>query len=151
MSLLTGNNGAIYINNGTHDVNLAQIKSFSVDIKASTIETSVMGQDSKTYLKGLGEWSGSADIIVDTDNLYGGANPIAVLNGTAGLVGDNPVGVKLYIDYESGTPVDDVWQGYVIITDFALKAPHDNMIEATVSFTGSSTVAFTQGSNVVPA
>jgi hypothetical protein len=138
MSILTGNNGVVSINSQ----NLASVKSFSIDIKSATIETTSMGIDAKTYVKGLGEWAGSADVIVDLTNLTGGATAVPQLIGTSGAVGDAPVAFTGYLD-SVGSPTGKKFTGNVIVTDFAMKVPHDNMVEATISFTGSGSVTFT--------
>ena len=135
---LTGNNGKITIG-GTQVLN---VKTYSVDIKGDTIETTSMGQDVRTYLKGLSSWSGSADVLVDTANLTGGANAIAALIATGGLVGDSAAACVFYLD-SVGSPSGKNFAGNAIITGFNVKSSMDGMVEGTLSFQGSGSVTYT--------
>ena len=138
MATLTGNNGKITIG-GTQVFN---VKTYSVDIKGDTIETTSMGQDVRTYLKGLSSWSGSADVIVDTRNLTGGTNAIAALITTGGLVGDQAAACVFYLD-SVGSPSGQNFSGSAIVTGFNIKSSMDGMVEGTLSFQGSGSVTYT--------
>ena len=80
MATLTGNNGVVKIDNasGTPTA-VAAVRNFSVEITADTIETTAMGQETRSYVKGLSSFSGSADIYFDPANLTGGDSVIAAL------------------------------------------------------------------------
>lgn len=138
MATITGNNGKITIG-GTQ---LLSVKSYSVEIKADTIETSAMATDVRTYVKGLASWSGSADVIVDTANLTGGASAIAALIATGGVVGDSAAACVFFID-SVGAPTGKQFAGNAIVTGFSVKSSMDGMVEGTVSFQGSGSVTFT--------
>lgn len=139
MAVLTGNNGVVKIDNasGTPKT-IAGVRNFSVDITSDTIETTTMGVDVRTYLKGLSSWSGSADIYVDPDNLTGGGNVVAALMTTGGAVGDSTVTVELYLDGSS-----DKFSGEAIVTGFSASSSMDGLVEGTISFQGSGAVTFT--------
>ena len=88
MAILTGNDGSLVVGTTT----VAALRNFSIEQTSDTIETTTMGKDVRTYLKGLSSWSGSADVIVSlgTDgNLTGGSAEIAKLIATGGAVGDS--------------------------------------------------------------
>jgi hypothetical protein len=140
-TLLSGNNGKIEIAGKA----VAAVKTFSVDITSDTIETSTMGVDTRTYIKGLSSWNGSADIIVDfasdTGNLTG-TNVISALNGTAALVGDTGTVFTAYMD-SVGTPAGKKWAGNIIVTGFSQTANMDGMIEGTISFQGTGPITYT--------
>jgi predicted secreted protein len=139
MSILTGNNGVVKIDNasGTPTA-IASVKNYSVEIKADTIETTSMGIDARTYVKGLSSFSGSADVYFDTANYTGGANVVAVLNPTGGTVGDSAVSIELYLNNTS-----DKFSGEIIVTGYSVKSSMDGMVEASISFTGSGAITFT--------
>lgn len=139
MSILTGNNGVVKIDNasGTPTA-VASVRNFSVDITSDTIEKTAMGNDSRQYLKGLSQWSGSADIYFDPANLTGGASVIAALIPTAGAVGDAPITIELYLD---GTA--DKFAGEAIVTGYTVNSSMDGMVEASISFQGSGACTFT--------
>ena len=139
MAILTGNNGRVLIDNagGTLTQVLA-VRTFSVELTADTIETSTMGVDVRTYLRGMSTWSGSADVYFDDANYTGGASVIAALNPTALAVGGGTTTIELYLD---GTA--DKFAGEVIITGFTVNSSLDGMAEASLSFQGSGPCVFT--------
>jgi hypothetical protein len=139
MAILTGNNGRVLIDNagGTLTQVLA-VRTFSVELTADTIETSTMGVDVRTYLRGMSTWSGSADVYFDDANYTGGASVIAALNPTALAVGGGTTTIELYLD---GTT--DKFAGEVIITGFTVNSSLDGMAEASLSFQGSGPCVFT--------
>lgn len=137
MATLTGNNGKITVG-GT---NVLSVRNFTCDITSDTIETTTMGVDVRTYLKGLSAWSGSADVYVDTDNLTGGASAIAALIATGGAVGDASAAVVLALD-SSGSTLLKKLSGNAIITGFTVKSSMDGMVEGSISFQGSGAITY---------
>jgi len=138
MATITGNNGKITIG-GTQVLN---VKTYSVDIKSDTIETSAMLTDVRTYVKGMSSWSGSADVLVDVANLTGGASAIAALIATGGLVGDSAAACVFYLD-SVGSPSGKNFSGNAIVTGFNVKSSMDGLVEATVAFQGSGAISWT--------
>jgi predicted secreted protein len=135
MPTLTGNNGAVTINN----VNVAAVRSFSVELTRDTIETSTMGVDVRTYVNGMSSFSGSADIYFDPAQFD--ANE-TTFNPTAGLVGAGSVGVKLYIEENYSGANDYAFTGNVIITGYSVNSTFDGMVEASISFQGTGATVF---------
>ena len=139
MATLTGNNGVVKIDNASGTpTTVAAVRNFSVEITADTIEKTVMGNDTRQYLKGLSAWSGSADIYFDPANITGGANVIAALIPTGGSVGDSTVTVELYLDTTSNK-----FSGEAIVTGYTVNSSMDGMVEASISFQGSGACSFT--------
>jgi len=139
MATLTGNNGVVKIDNaGGTPTTIAGVRNFSVEITSDTIEKTVMGNDTRQYLKGLSSWSGSADIYFDPANLTGGASVVAALIPTGGAVGDSPITVELYLDGSS-----DKFSGDAIVTGYTVNSSMDGMVEASISFQGSGSCTFT--------
>lgn len=139
MAAITGNNGVLKIDNssGTPTA-IANVRNFSIDITSDTIETTTMGVDVRTYVKGLSQFSGSADIYFDTANYTGGASVVAVLNPTGTNVGTSPVTLEAYLDTTSNK-----FSGEVIITGFTVNSSMDGLVEASISFQGSGAMTFT--------
>jgi hypothetical protein len=135
MATITGNNGTISIYTGAAYTNVASVRNFSIDIKADTIETTVMTQDQRTYVPGLSSFSGSADIYFDTSDFD---TYETTFNPTAGVVGAPGIGGKFYIapDY-SGTSDYAFTASTIIITGYTVKSSMDGMVEASISFQGS--------------
>ena len=139
MATLTGNNGVVKIDNASGTpTTIAAVRNFSVEITADTIEKTVMGNDTRQYLKGLSQWSGSADIYFDAANLTGGASVVAALIPTGGTVGDSTVTVELYLDTTSNK-----FSGEAIVTGYTVNSSMDGMVEASISFQGSGACSFT--------
>jgi hypothetical protein len=143
MATLTGNNGTISVGG----VVVAATRNFSVELTSDTIETTTMGVDVRTYLKGLSTYSGSADIYFD--DTFFDTNESA-LNPTALAVGNAPINVKFYLDYAAGSGNDTVFNGSAIVTGFTVNSSMDGMVEASISFQGSGSSVFSTGSNLAP-
>jgi predicted secreted protein len=139
MAVLTGNNGVVKIDNasGTPTA-VAAVRNFSIEMTADTIETSVMGQETRSYVKGMSQWSGSADVYFDAANLTGGASVIAALIPTGGSVGDAPITVELYLNNTAGK-----FAGEAIVTGYTVNSSMDGLVEASITFQGSGAATFT--------
>lgn len=136
MALLTGNDGQLVVGSTT----IAALRNFSVELSADTIETTVMGNDARTYLAGLSTWQGSADIYFDTTE---STSSIFNLTGTA--VGASPITGKFYVKQDT---TDSAYTGTCLVTAYSVKSAHDGMVEATISLKGSGGLTYTTGSNV---
>jgi predicted secreted protein len=135
MAIQTGNNGAVSIDG----VNIAQVRSFSIEMTRDTIETSVMGTDVRTYVTGLSSFSGSADVYFDTAQFDTNE---AKFNPTAGLVGASGVAVKLYLEENYSSTSDYAFTGDVIVTGYTVNSSFDGLVEASISFQGTGAAAF---------
>ena len=145
MATLTGNDGAISVNG----ISVLAVRNFSIDMKADTIETTSMGIDVRTYVTGLSSFSGSADVYFDPDTATTGFDAAeTTFNPTTGLVGASGVAGKFYLAKDYTSTSDHVFQGTIIVTGYSVKSSMDGMVEATISFQGSGSTAFSTGSNV---
>ena len=148
MATLTGNNGAVSINGKA----VAAVRNFSIDITSDTIETTTMGTEARTYVKGLSTFSGSADIYFDTSD-WDSSGENTTWNGTDGssLVGASGVAGKFYLDLDgTGTNVDKAFTGDVIVTGYTINSSFDGMVEASISFQGTGGVTYSIGNTVYP-
>ena len=148
MATLVGNNGAVSINGKA----VAAVRNFSIDITADTIETTTMGTDARTYVKGLSTFSGSADIYWDSAD-WDSAGENTTWNSTDGssLVGADGVVGKFYLDLDStGTNADKAFTGNVIVTGYTINSSFDGMVEASISFQGSGGVTYSTTNLVYP-
>ena len=142
MAILTGNNGSIKLSTAVggavNSTAIAAVRSFSVEMTRDTIETSTMGQDFRTYVNGMSSWSGTADIYFDSAASTGHLAVYGVLNPTSGSVGQSTLATELYLDGSAGK-----FSGNIIITGFTVNSSMDGMVEASISFQGSSVCTFT--------
>lgn len=136
MATIVGNDGAIRFGANT----VINLRNFTCDITADTIETTTMGTDSRTYVRGLAGWSGSADIYVDPANLPAGSASaqISQLITTGGVVGDTPIAFRGNLNSTGSQNL----QGTVIITGFSINSTMDGLVEGSISFQGSDAVRF---------
>jgi len=146
MATLSGNNGTVAVGG----LVVAATRSWSVEITADTIETTVMGTDARTYVRGLSTYSGTADIYFDPSDFDTNES---TFNPTSGLVGGSPINVKFYVEYGTdgaGTGNDTVFTGSAVVTGYTVNSSMDGMVEASLSFQGSGATTFSTGSNVAP-
>jgi hypothetical protein len=136
MATLTGNDGQVVIAGLNPAAGNAVVctRNFSVDVTSDTIETSVMGDDTRTYVRGMSSWSGSADIYWDTSE----AANLNICSSTV-TVGATPIAIKLYVQQDATN--DKVYYGDGIITGFSVSSSMDGLVEATISFQGSGDLA----------
>jgi predicted secreted protein len=140
MAILSGNNGVIKIDAsvGGASTAVANVRNFSIDLTSDTIETTTMGVDVRTYLKGLSSWSGSADIYFDPAASTGTIATHAILNPTSGTVGSSTLSFEGILNTTAG-----VFGGEIIITGFTVNSSMDGMVEASISFQGSGACTYT--------
>jgi len=135
MAILVGNAGVITIEDDAGSAQtVAEVRSYTIETTADTIETSKMGSSTRSYVKGLSTYSGSADVYFDATHLT-----TIDINPTVGSVGalNKIVGIKLFPE---GTGTS--FNGDVIITGYSVTASFDGLIEATISFQGTGAVAY---------
>lgn len=139
MASLTGNAGVININGEA----VAEVRSYSIELTQDTIENTVMGDNSRQYVPGLSQFSGTADVYWDESHFAtsvssgdGKADLDALIQGTVGAPGD----VVTLIVYPSGTGAN--WTGSVVITGYTVNGSMDGMIEASISFQGSGALTY---------
>ena len=148
MATLVGNNGAISVNSKA----VAAVRNFSIDITSDTIETTVMGVDYRTYVKGVSSFSGSADIYWDSAD-WDSSGENTTWNPTDGssLVGASGVTGKFYLDLASGLgAADKVFIGDVIVTGYTINSSFDGMVEASISFQGTGGVTYSTSDTTYP-
>jgi predicted secreted protein len=142
---IVGNNGVVKVSTSSSAVTwstpgtsaptggtvVAEIRTYSVEATADTIETSVMGNDTRQYVKGMSTWTGSADVLWDATQY-----PLLQPTVSGDTVGSNPVAILFYPEGEAGS-TDKLIGGFAVITGFTVNASYDGLIEASISFQGS--------------
>jgi predicted secreted protein len=142
--VMTGNNGVLKIDNGSGTATaVGAVRNFTIEITSDTIETTRMGSDVRTYLKGLSSFSGSADIYFDPSEMpesTSSTTKILGLNPTLESIGSSPYTIELYLDGTTGNY--NKFSGEVIITGFSINSTMDGMVEGSISFQGSGGVTY---------
>lgn len=142
-SIITGNNGVVKMDDASGSLtSVASVRSFSLEITSDTIETTTMGSDSRTYLKGLSSFSGTAEIYYDGDEFptTNSGTDMSPFNPTLQTVGTSPYSIELFPDETNHAATK--FSGEIIVTGFTLNASMDGMVEASISFQGSGGVTY---------
>ena len=120
MAIHKGAEGTVHV--GTDAV--AEIRSYSVEETADTLETTSMGDAARTHLASLTSFSGSLDVFWDETD----AAQIALTVGTSVTIKFYPEGTASSAKYYSGT---------AIVTGVSRSASFDGLVEASISIQGT--------------
>ena len=120
MAIHKGSEGTVHV--GTDAV--AEIRSYSVEENADTLETTSMGDTARTHLASLTSFSGSLDVYWDEADTA----QIALTVGTSVTIKFYPEGTASSAKYYSGT---------AIVTGVSRSASFDGLVEASISVQGT--------------
>jgi len=125
MATHTGSEGLIKVGTDT----VGELRSFSLETTADTIESSNMGTTARTYKAGLTAWSGTASLFWDELD----AGQLALVLGTE-------IVIKVYP--EGATAGDKYYTGSAIVTAKSVSASFDGLVESSISFQGTGALSF---------
>ena len=120
MAIHKGSEGTVHV--GTDAV--AEIRSYSVEETADTLETTSMGDAARTHLASLTSFSGSLDVYWDEADTA----QIALTVGTSVTIKFYPEGTASSAKYYSGT---------AIVTGVSRSASFDGLVEASIAIQGT--------------
>ena len=126
----TGENGALkYAVSGTQTA-VAAVRSFTIDIETSTVETTVMGASggARTFLPTQNSFSGTADVYLRDEDAAQDAFYTAVSTGAE---------AALLEVFPSGGNTGIKISGNVIITGYSVTSTFDGLVEASITFQGT--------------
>lgn len=110
---------------------IAEIRSYSLEETADTLEDTTMGDSSRTYLPSLKTFSGSVDVFWDeTDTTGQGSFDVGA-------------SVTLAIYPEGDTAGDTYYSGSAIVTGKTITGSFDGMVEATFTLQGTGALTET--------
>ena len=122
-----GNNGSVKIKSGSDTLTaVADVRTWSVTVNRETVETTAMGDDFRKYLKGLGMFNGSMDIVYNDSES-------SIVATSMNPDTDAAVTVEFYSDATDGTK----FVGEVIVTAFTVNASYDGLTTASITFQGT--------------
>lgn len=110
---------------------VAEIRSFSIEETADTLEDTSMGDSARTYLASLTSWSGSVDVFWDETDT----------NGQGALDVGSSVTLNLYP--EGADAADTYYTGTAIVTGKSVSSSFDGMVEASFSVQGTGALTET--------
>jgi predicted secreted protein len=125
MATYKGSDGIVKV--GTNTV--AEIRSYSIEETADTLEDTSMGDGARTYKPSLTSFSGSLDVFWDESDSSG--------------QGALSIGAEVQLNvYPEGADTNDVYyQGDVIVTGVSRSASFDGLVEASISVQGTGALS----------
>jgi len=110
---------------------IAEVRSFSLEESADTIEDTTMGDASRTYLTGLKTFSGSVDVFWDETDTDG---QVSFSVGSS---------VTFAVYPEGDTAGDTYYSGTAIVTGRTITSSFDGMVEASFTLQGTGALTAT--------
>lgn len=120
MATHTGSEGTIKVGNDT----VGELRSFSLESTAETIEDTSMGDTNRTYKIGLKTFTGTASVFWDEAD----AGQTALAVGTE---------ITINVYPEGATTGDKYYSGSAIVTGSTINSSFDGMVEGEISFQGT--------------
>lgn len=127
MSIHKGSEGLVKVGANT----VAEVRSYSIDESADTIESTSMGDAAKTFESSLTSFSGSVECFWDETDTTG---QVAMSIGST---------ITLNLYPEGADSGDTYYSGSAIITGKTVSGSHDGLVEASISFQGSGALTIT--------
>ena len=121
MATHAGSEGKVFVGSSQ----IAEIKSWSLEITSDTTDTSVIGTSWRKNQATIKGWSGSFDGFWDETDT----------SGQGALSAGGTVTLNLYP--EGNDSGDTFWSGDAIVTSISYNASFDGIVEASFSFTGT--------------
>ncbi len=127
MATHTGSEGTVKVGANA----IAEIRSFSLEESADTLEDTTMGDTARTYKSSLTTFTGSVDVFWDeTDTTGQGALTIGA-------------SVTLNVYAEGDASGDTYYSGAAIVTGVTRSSSFDGLVEASITVQGSGALTAT--------
>jgi hypothetical protein len=127
MATHTGSEGTVKVGANA----IAEIRSFSIEESADTLEDTTMGDGARTYKPSLTTYTGTVDVLWDeTDTTGQGALTIGA-----------EVTLNLYP--EGDTSGDTYYTGAAIVTGRTINSSFDGLVEMSISVQGNGALTQT--------
>ena len=125
MATHTGSEGTVKVGSDA----IAEIRSFSIEESADTLEDTSMGDTARTYKSSLTNYTGSIDVLWDETDTA----------GQGGLTIGAEVELNLYP--EGDTSGDTYYTGNAIVTGRTINSSFDGLVEMSISVQGNGALA----------
>ena len=124
MATHKGSEGTVHVGANA----IAEIRSYSIEETADTLEDTSMGYSARTYKSSLTSFSGSVDVFWDETDT----------NGQGALTIGSEVTLNVYP--EGNDTGDTYYTGTAIVTGVTRSASFDGLVEASISVQGTGTL-----------
>jgi len=118
----TGQEGSLTVN----AVAIGQLQNISVDYTVNTVESTVMGDNTKTFMSGLKEWTATATISYNE-----------AAQGTINTAINTDAEVAFVAYPSASTGGEPKLSGNVIITGLSVSSSTDALVTGDISMQGS--------------
>lgn len=122
MATHTGSEGTVRV--GATN-NVLEIRSYSVEETADTVEDTSMGDSYRTFKTTLKGWTGSIDVFWDETDT----------TGQGALTPGSEVNIRFYP--EGASTADVYYTGQAIVTGKTITGSFDGMVESTITVQGT--------------
>jgi predicted secreted protein len=127
MATHTGSEGTVKVGSSA----IAEIRSFSIEETADTLEDTTLGDTARTYKSSLTSFSGSVDVLWDeTDSSGQGALTIGA-------------SVTLNLYPEGDDAGDTYITGSAIVTGRSISSSYDGLVEMSITVQGNGALTST--------
>jgi hypothetical protein len=126
MATHTGSEGTVRVGANA----IAEIRSYSLEETADTVEDTSMGDTFRTHKTTLKSFSGSVDVFWDEGDT----------NGQIALAVGSEVTINFYP--EGATTGDKYYTGTAIVTSKTVTGSFDGMVESTINVQGTGALTF---------
>jgi hypothetical protein len=127
MATHTGSEGTVKVGANA----ISEIRSFSIEESADTLEDTTMGDTARTYKSSLTTYTGTIDVLWDETDT----------NGQNALTIGASVTLNLYP--EGDTSGDTYYTGTAIVTGRTINSSFDGLVEMSISVQGSGALSQT--------
>lgn len=130
MATHTGSEGTVKVGANA----IAEIRSYSLEETADTVEDTSMGDTYRTHKTTLKSFSGSVDVFWDDTDT----------NGQIALAVGSEVTINFYP--EGSSTGDKYYTGTAIVTSKTVTGSFDGMVESTINVQGTGALTFSTAS-----
>ena len=123
MATHTGSEGTVRVGLNA----IAEIRSYSVEETADTVEDTSMGDAYRTFKTTLKGWSGSVDVFWDETDT----------NGQVAMVVGTEVTANFFPEGASAGVTEKYYSGTAIVTGRTVTGSFDGMVESTITLQGT--------------
>lgn len=127
MATHTGSEGTVRV--GTNAI--AEIRSYSLEETADTVEDTSMGDAYRTFKTTLKGWSGSVDVFWDETDT----------NGQVALVVGAEVTANFFPEGATAGQSEKYYSGTAIVTGKTVTGSFDGMVESTITLQGTGALS----------
>ena len=127
MATHTGSEGTVRV--GTNAI--AEIRSYSLEETADTVEDTSMGDSYRTFKTTLKGWSGSVDVFWDETDT----------NGQVALVVGAEVTANFFPEGATAGQTEKYYSGTAIVTGKTVTGSFDGMVESTITLQGTGALS----------